>query len=134
MDPNEKKPGVPRERLIDRVKSVIRKPVHALLDQLFHDQVDRGGGDKSVETLHYTEVLEYAVEMRDRNPRVSATLLNRKRVEEGWSFEQVFADRNGNLVPKGRGLLGRRLRVRNFDAELEDAFEEDDTVVEELPE
>ena len=47
---------------------------------------------------------------------------------------QVFMDENDALMRKGKGLLGRSLQVKTFDAELADIFGEEESVVVELPE
>lgn len=122
-----------RERLISNLKSMFRKPLHALMEQIFSERSLESEAVQ-VEILEFTAVLEYAAEMRERNEKVVSFLLNRKKVDEGWSLEQVFADRDGNLIEKGRGLLGRRIRARAFDSELEEAFDKDSTVVLDIPE
>lgn len=121
-----------RERLISNLKSMFRKPIHALMDQIFSG--NNSAEAELVEVLEFTAVLEYAAAMRERNAKIVSFLLNRKKVDDGWSLEQVFADQDGSLIEKGRGLLGRRLRVRTFDSELEEAFGDDTTLVLEIPE
>ena len=125
---SKKKP----DSIYEVIKGLVREPVRAVMEQLYGEPVTREPA--ALEVLEYVQVLEYAAERRAEDRRVMATLLRRERKPNGWLVTQVFMDENDALMCKGKGLLGRSLQVKTFDAELADIFGEEESAVVELPE
>lgn len=128
----EKTPGdIDQDGIYRLIKGLVRKPVRVFMDQLYGEQTTRESATRAV--LEYVEVLEYAATRRAEDQRIMATLLRRERQPNGWLITQVFMDENNNLIRKGKGMLGRSMHVKTLDAELTDYFEQEESVVIELP-
>jgi hypothetical protein len=113
------------------IKGLVRKPMRAFMEQLYGEQATRESATREV--LEYVEILEYAAARRAEDQHIMATLLRRERQQGGWLITQVFMDKNNNLIRKGKGMLGRSIYVKRLDAELTDYFDQEESVVIELP-
>lgn len=131
MDAEKTPTGIDQDGIYRMLKGLVRKPVRAFMEQLYGEQATQESSTREV--LEYVEILEYAAARRAENQHVMATLLRRERQQSGWLITQVFMDKNNNLIRKGKGMLGRSMHVKRFDAELADYFDQEESVVIELP-
>jgi hypothetical protein len=103
--------------LFEDTKDLVRGPVHSLLNEKL--------GKTRVRQMTYNDALEYAAERRSEHRNITATILRRKQLPEGWEILQTFVGGDNKLVTKNNGLLGRMILAQRLDAELDNVFDEE---------
>ncbi|HLO87121.1 MAG TPA: hypothetical protein VK203_19245 [Nostocaceae cyanobacterium] len=116
------------------VKGIVKDQVYGIMDTLRTQEVLTELEPASTQKiLSYCQVLEYAADKKLKYSNISSTLLKLDSSPEGWVIFQVFIDEKGEILPKGRGYLGRKVTVQEFDEELKDILDGKESVVIDLP-
>jgi hypothetical protein len=115
-------------KIKDFVKGLAKEHIYNTMDTLIGNEL---ASNHSVFT--YIEALEYAIDIKLKYSNVKSTLLKLDRSSKGLVITQIFVDNNGEIVPKKRGYLGRKVTATKLDEELDDVFGNEDSVVIDLP-
>ena len=87
-------------------------------------------GPEVVSNLTYSQALSYFSNHRPADPRVTKGAMLLQQHPQGQLISQLFLDKKNNLVCDSAGKpYGRRLVVRNLDAELQETFGGKDLVI-----
>lgn len=110
------------------VKDILKNPVYKMMDTL---EEKKSGSSYKVFT--YVQALEYAADKKLKYLNIESTLLKLESSPKGLAILQIFIDDAGEIVPKGRGYLGRKVTAEEIDRELKDIFDGAESVVINLP-
>ena len=77
---------------------------------------------KPVPVLSFPEVIEYFIEERPKNAKVTRGAIMREPHRRGFIVTQVFLDEQNRVYCPGGTPYGRRLVVRQLDDELAHKF------------
>lgn len=81
----------------------------------------------------FSELLEFALQMRREHQEVAALLLKREWREPRWFITLVLLDGQDGSMQIGNGLLGHTMLVKFLDGELSDVFDGAERAVVAIP-
>lgn len=110
------------------VKGIVKDQVYGIMDSLKTQEVVTETASTQ-KVLSYVQVLEYAADKKLKYSNISSTLLKLDLSPKGWVMTQVFIDDKGEIFPKGRGYLGRKVTLEELDEELKDILGGKESVV-----
>lgn len=85
---------------------------------------------KVVEKMTYEEAIGFFIDQRPGNEDAKRGVILRETNPQGCLFIQAFLDGENNVLKKRNGVpYGRKLVVKEFDAELAERFSDKDMIL-----
>ncbi|MEL6442140.1 MAG: hypothetical protein AAFQ80_23210 [Cyanobacteria bacterium J06621_8] len=116
------------EGLKDFVKGIAKGSVYGIMDSL-KDNKSVTEPVSTYDVFTYVQALEYAADKKLKYPNIQSTMLKLDPSPRGLVITQVFVDSAAEILPKGKGYLGRKVIAKELDEELKDTFGSEVSIV-----
>ncbi|OZH52842.1 hypothetical protein AFK68_21700 [Hydrocoleum sp. CS-953] len=91
---------------------------------------DLGETREVIPIMTYEDAIKYFITDRPSDPRVKKGYILRQTHPQGQLLAQMFLDSNNEIIDRSDGKpYGRQLVTKKLDAELEDAFDNQDLII-----